>query len=309
MPELDVMNGFFANFSSHEIAVDRGSVFARLAGRGPPLLLLHGFPQTHLMWHAVVGELAQHHTVVAADLPGYGLSVVNTDADPARVDAHSKRAMARMLVEAMRRLGFERFHAAGHDRGARVAYRMALDHPDAVERVVVMDIVPTADAFAAMTARTALALWPFVFLAQAHPFPEQMIGANPAALVHHCLVAWSQVRDLHDAFPDEVVAHYVDSIARPGVIHAICQEYRAAVTLDCAIDDADRAQRRRIQQPLLALWSRGGVVETMYGGLAAWREWAQRPSGAAVDCGHFIPEEAPRETRRQLLEFFSTAAA
>jgi haloacetate dehalogenase len=280
-------------------------VFARVGGRGPALLLLHGFPQTHLMWHAVVDVVAQRHTVVAADLPGYGLSVV--EADPSQIAAHSKRAMARMLVDAMARWGFDRFDVAGHDRGARVAYRMALDHPEAVRRVAVMDIVPTGDAFAAMTSRSALALWPFIFLAQPHPFPEQVIGANPAAFVHHCLMDWSQVQELRDAFPDEVVAQYVDSLSRPGVAHAICQEYRAAATVDCELDDADRAQHRRIRQPLLALWSRGGVVDTMYGGLAAWTRWAERPSGAAIDCGHFIPEEAPEETQRRLLEFFGAA--
>jgi len=301
------MDGFFTNFSSHHLDVARGSVFARIGGHGPALLLLHGFPQTHLMWHAVVDALALQHTVVAADLPGYGLSTV--EADPAQIEAHSKRAMAKMLVEAMARWGFERFDVAGHDRGARVAYRMALDHPDAVERVAVMDIVPTGDAFAAMTSRSALALWPFIFLAQAHPFPEQVIGANPAAVVHHCLATWSQVRELRDAFPDEVVAQYVDSLTRPGVVHAICQEYRAAATLDCEIDAADRTQRRRIRQPLLALWGRGGVVDTMYGGLAAWSEWAARPSGAAIGCGHFIPEEAPRQTQHHLLTFFDRAAA
>ena len=299
------MSGFFENFSSHEVDLARGSVFAKVGGRGPALLLLHGFPQTHLMWHAVADVLAQHYTVVAADLPGYGCSAV--DAAPTEIEAYSKRAMGKLLLQAMWQLGFDRFHVAGHDRGARVAYRMALDHPDVVERVVVMDIVPTGDAFAAMTSRSALALWPFIFLAQAHPFPEQVVGANHAAFVHHCLASWSQVRDLREAFPDEVVAQYVSSISRPGVIHAICQEYRAAATIDCEIDNADRARRQQIRQPLLALWSRGGVVETLYGGLATWVDWAEQPSGAAIACGHFIPEEAPLETQRRLLEFLGAA--
>lgn len=289
---------YFSQFKTHRLSTASGVVFARVGGNGPPLLLLHGFPQTHLMWHQVARGLAERFTVIAADLPGYGNSTVRAVARD--LQPYSKRAMAATLVEAMRQLEFPRFFVAGHDRGARVAYRMALDHSDAVERCIVMDITPTADAFAKMDRRSAMVVWPFTFLAQAYPFPESVFGGNPAAFVEHCLATWSR----SDVFPKAVRDEYVAAVGRPETIHAICQEYRAAATVDCEVDEADRG-KRKISCPLLSLWSKHGLVERALGGLSAWDAWAENATGVAMDCGHFIPEELPVETERLMVEFLS----
>ena len=294
----------FAGFASATLDTGETSIFVRHGGNGPPLLLLHGFPETHLMWRDVAPALARDFTVVCADLRGYGASGC-----PASAEDHApyaKRAMARDMVAAMGALGHRRFAVAGHDRGGRVAYRLALDHPEAVTRLAVLDILPTATVWDRADARFALAFWPWVLLAQPAPLPERLIGAAPEAVIADAVAAWGSAAD---AFPAEVRDAYAAVLRDPAHVHAICEEYRAAATLDRAHDAADRAAGRRIACPLLALWSREGALERWYadegGPLALWRDYATEVSGRAVAGGHFFPEEHPRETAAMLGAFFA----
>ena len=285
----------FEGFADHEVPTGRGSVFARVGGEGPPLLLLHGYPQTHLMWHSAAPLLTGEHTVVVADLPGYGASF--RPAPTPDHAAHSKRALAADLVEAMAALGHGRFAVAGHDRGARCAYRMALDHPAAISRLAVLDIVPTGEAFARADRDFSLGYWLWSFLAAPAPVPEKLIAAAPDVLVDHMLDAWSEVPGV---FPSEVRAAYTAAFRDPATVHAICEEYRAAATLDVADDEADRGGRR-IGCPTLVLWSATGPVGRWYDPLEVWTDWATDVRGGPIEAGHFLPEEAPGETLRHLV--------
>jgi haloacetate dehalogenase len=281
--------------------VDTGEAVIRVrhGGSGPPVLLLHGIPQTHVMWHKVAPRLAQDFTVVAADLRGYG----DSSKPPTTPDhaPYSKRAMARDQVEVMRQLGFDRFFVVGHDRGGRCAYRMALDHPQRVLKLAVLDIVPTGEVFRRADVRLGLAFWVWFLLAQPYDLPERVLGADPQLFVDHMLDSWS---GRADAFPEEVRAVYARSFRDPETRHAICEEYRAATTLDYQHDEADRG-RRRITCPVLALWSRQGFLQTWADVLAVWRDWADDVRGRAFDCGHFLAEEAPDETYAELHAFFA----
>lgn len=287
--------------------IDTGeaSICVRTAGSGPPLLLLHGFPETHLMWRDVAALLSPRFHVVCADLRGYGQSSC-PPSDPEHAP-YSKRAMARDMVAVMRALGHESFAVAGHDRGGRVAYRLALDHPDRVTRLAVLDIVPTASAWQRADADFALAFWPWVLLAQDAPLPETILTAAPGALVDDALSAWGSSPD---AFSADARDAYIATLRDPQHAHAICEEYRAAASLDREHDDADRARGHRIRCPLLALWSTGGSVDKWYadegGPLALWREFAENVEGGSIDGGHFFPEQNPRETAARLLQFFES---
>jgi haloacetate dehalogenase len=294
----------FDNFVAARMPTGETDVFVRRAGSGPPLLLLHGFPQTHLMWRDVAPHLATRFTVVCADLRGYGQSgCPGSTRDHA---PYAKRAMAADMVAVMARLGFDRFAVAGHDRGGRVAYRLALDHPQRVDRLAVLDVVPTAEAWARADARLALAFWPWVLLAQPAPLPERLLASAPEAVIDDALGGWGSPPGVFD---DRTRAAYVASLRDPARVHAICEEYRAAATLDRAHDEADRARRRRIACPLLALWSAQGPLEAWYaeagGPLALWRAWADDVRGGPVAGGHFFPEERPTETADALARFFS----
>ena len=274
--------------------VDTGEAVLRVrqGGNGPPLLLLHGHPQTHVMWHRLAPHLAQDFSVVLADLRGYGESSkppTATDHAP-----YSKRAMARDLVALMQRLGFEQFFVAGHDRGARCAYRMALDHPERVLKLAVLDIIPTYEAFRRADMTFGLGYWHWFFLAQPYPLPERMIGANPDNYY------FSSRRDL---FAPEALADYLRCVHNPATIHAMCEDYRAGATIDYALDQADHGQRR-IGCPLLALWGRRGQLEAWYDVLAIWRDWADDVRGCAIDSGHYLAEEAPDTTYAELAAFF-----
>jgi haloacetate dehalogenase len=290
------------DFTAEELDVGETTVFVRRGGAGPVVVLLHGFPETHVMWRDVAPRLARERTVVCADLRGYGRSGC-----PASTPDHApyaKRAMARDLVAAMDRLGHRRFAVVGHDRGGRVAYRLALDHPARVSHLAVLDIVPTEDAWARADARLAVGFWPWSLLAQAAPLPERLIGGAPDAIIDDAATAWGSPAT---ALSPEVRAAYVDALRDPARVHAICEEYRAAATLDREHDRADRAAGRRIACPVLALWAAGGALDTWYtdagGPLALWRGWADDVRGHAVAGGHFFPEHDPVATAATLLGF------
>lgn len=285
-------------FAQGRVDTGEAVINVRHGGDGPPVLLLHGIPETHVMWHRVAPLLARDFTVVVADLRGYGDSS-KPPSGPNHA-AYSKRAMARDQIEVMRQLGFDRFFLAGHDRGARCAYRLALDHPGTVLKLAVLDIVPTADAFNRMDASLAHAFWLWLFLAQPADFPERVLGANPRLFVDQVLDSWS---GNPSAFPEGVRAEYARAFSNPSTIHAICEEYRASSTLDYASDEADRG-RRHIACPVLALWSSHGPL-ARWDVVAIWRAWANDVRGRAIDCGHFLPEEAPDETYTELRAFFA----
>ncbi|TPI43653.1 alpha/beta hydrolase [Mesorhizobium sp. B3-1-6] len=294
----------FADFEALEIDTGEARIFARQAGSGAGLLLLHGFPETHVMWRDVAPSLARDFTVVCADLRGYGQS----SCPPSAADhaPYGKRAMAADMVVLMEELGFKRFLVAGHDRGGRVAYRLTLDHPDRVEKLAVLDIIPTAEAWDRADARLALSFWPWSLLAQPEPLPETILAAAGEAIVDNALSGWGSAAD---AFPPGVRQAYVDALRDPAHIHAICEEYRAAASLDRVHDHADREAGRRISCPVLALWSEHGALAEWYrdedGPLGIWRNWADDASGGAMPGGHFFPEESPIETAATLDAFFS----
>jgi haloacetate dehalogenase len=294
------------DFTAVEIQTAETSIFVRTKGSGPPLLLLHGFPQTHLMWRSVAPLLARHFAIVCTDLRGYGRSGC-----PSSIPTHApyaKRAMAQDLVTVMERLGFARFSVAGHDRGGRVAYRMALDHPDRVDRLAVLDVLPTETVWEHADARFALAYWPWAMLAQPEPLPERILEAIPEAIINDALGGWGTPSAV---FPPEVRAAYVRALGDPRHAHAICEEYRAAATLDREHDQADRARKGRIVCPLLALWSAAGPLARWYvkegGPIALWQAFCDDVVGFALDAGHFFPEEAPEQTADALKRFFSAA--
>ncbi|MGX9145544.1 alpha/beta fold hydrolase [Mesorhizobium sp. 128a] len=293
----------FAGFDARTVEVEETSIFVRVGGDGPPLLLLHGFPETHVMWRDIAVALAPNFSVVAADLRGYGQS--GCPASVADHAAYSKRAMARDMVAVMRALGFDRFMVAGHDRGGRVAYRLALDHPETVSKLAVLDIIPTAAAWDRADARLALAFWPWSLLAQPEPLPECLLAAAPDAVVDNAIAGWGSAPD---AFPAEVRKAYIEALRDPAHLHAICEEYRAAAGIDREHDAADQAMRRRVECPLLALWSGEGGLQNWYadegGPLAIWRQWADSVEGGPVKGGHFFPEEHPAEMAAALSKFF-----
>jgi haloacetate dehalogenase len=295
----------FDAFDTVTIQTSRTSVFARRGGSGPPVLLLHGFPETHLMWRTVAPRLARDFTVVCPDLPGYGRSGCPPSA--ASHAPYAKRAMARDLVEVMEQLGFTRFGLAGHDRGGRVAYRLALDHAERVRHLAVLDIVPTLDAWDHADARFAEGYWPWSLLAQPEPLPERLLAGAADAVVDDALGGWGSAPE---TFDPAVRAAYIAALSDPGHVHAICEEYRAAAGLDREHDAADRRAGRRISCPVLALWSADGPLGTWYAGaggpLGVWRCWADDVRGDAIPAGHFLPEERPDQTAERLRQFLSS---
>ncbi len=287
----------FEGFEQRRVSSSETEINLRIGGSGPPLLLLHGYPQTHVMWHKVAPGLAERFTVVAADLRGYGDS-----GKPPAGEGHagySKRAMARDQVEVMAALGFERFGVAGHDRGGRVAHRMALDHGERIEKVALLDIAPTKTMYEQTDKDFATAYYHWFFLIQPYDLPERLIGADPGYFLDHKIGHWSREPG---AFPEEVVAEYKRCFANPQTIHATCEDYRAAASIDLEHDAADLA--KRLTCPLLVLWGQKGVVERCFDVLAAWRERAESVQGRTLPCGHFLAEEVPEETLAELLAFF-----
>jgi haloacetate dehalogenase len=295
------------DFEAIELQGEETTIFLRRSGSGPAVLLLHGFPQTHLMWRSVAPLLARRFTVICADLRGYGRSGCPRSAPDHA--PYAKRAMARDMVSVMEKLGFQRFSVAGHDRGGRAAYRLALDHPERVERLALLDILSTADTWERADKRLATAFWPWSLLAQPEPLPERLVSAAPDAVVDDALGGWGSPAN---AFGSEVRAAYIDALRDPARVHAICEEYRAAATLDHEHDLADRQAGRRMACPVLVLWSGRGPLATWYaevgGPLALWRAWANDVHGGPLDAGHFFPEEIPQQTADELSGFFATTS-
>jgi len=269
-----------------------------IAGQGPPLLLLHGYPQTHVMWHKVAPLLTDQFTVVLSDLRGYGDS--SKPASTADHSPYSKRNMANDQVALMGSLGFSSFCVAGHDRGGRVAHRMALDHPHVVQKLAVLDIAPTYTMYKTADMEFAKAYYHWFFLIQAYDLPERMIAANPAYFLHQKLGQWGLDSG---AFTAAALAEYLRCMTAE-MIHASCEDYRAAASIDLDHDQLDIDQSNKIQCPVLALWGQEGFVGQKYNIITEWKKWAAQVSGFALPCGHYLAEEAPTETAEALLQFF-----
>ncbi|HLM39235.1 MAG TPA: alpha/beta hydrolase [Microvirga sp.] len=286
----------FEGFTQRRIATSGAVINLRHGGSGPPVLLLHGHPQTHAMWHRIAPRLARRYTVVCADLRGYGdSSKPPTDPDH---EPYSKRAMARDGVEVMQALGFERFALVGHDRGGRCAYRMALDHPERVLSLSVLDILPTLEHFERTDMAFAMGYWHWFFLAQPHPLPERLIAADPDAFY---------LRRGRSGFDPAALAEYRRCFTDPETIHAMCEDYRAGAGIDMRLDEADRQAGRRIACPVQALWGLRNGLALWYDVPAVWRDWAAHVEGHGIDCGHYLAEEAPDETLAALEPFLARA--
>jgi haloacetate dehalogenase len=288
---------FFPGFTAHRIRTAQTEIRCVVGGDGPPVLLLHGYPQTHVMWHRVAPALARQYTVVCADLRGYGDSG-KPQSDPSHAP-YSKRAMAGDMVELMRDLGHPRFRLAGHDRGGRVAHRLCLDHPDVVSHVAVLDISPTRTMYAATDMAFATAYYHWFFLIQPFDLPERLIGADPVYYLHRKLGGWGTGL-AH--FDPRALAEYERCYGNPETIHASCEDYRAAASIDLEHDAATEAQR--IGCPLLVLWGERGVVHRFFKPLDDWTAVAADVRGRALPCGHYLAEEVPDQTLAELTAFF-----
>ncbi|MGH8914810.1 MAG: alpha/beta fold hydrolase [Acidimicrobiia bacterium] len=290
----------FEGFRLATIDTGETETRVRVGGEGPPLLLLHGNPQTHVMWHKVAPALAERFTVVAPDLRGYGKSS-KPESTPDHAP-YSKRVMAQDQIALMSELGHERFAVAGHDRGGRVAYRLALDHPDTVTGLAVLDIIPTGEAFARGGREFGLSLYHWFFFAQPSPLPEKLIGSDP-----DWFWRWHTTRGPDTGFFDpEAIEDYLTCFRDPETIRGICDDYRAGATIDFEHDMADKEAGRKIQCPVLVLWGARSKPSTWYDPLAVWREWsAGELDGGALPCGHYLPEEAPEATADRLMRFFA----
>lgn len=288
----------FEGFTSAQIDVGGGiAIHAKMGGAGPPVLLLHGFPQTLAMWAAIAPRIAERYTVVVADLRGYGdSSKPKSASDNAN---YAFRALAADQVAVMRHFGFPRFHVIGHDRGGRTAHRMALDFPSAVVSVAMLDIVPTAAMFLDTNRHVAGAYWHWYFLSQPSPFPEHMIGLDADFFFETCLVGWGAAK-ITD-FNAEQLAEYRRCWRDPEMIHAACSDYRAAATVDLAHDLADLD--RRIACPALALWGSSGVMHKLFDMRGEWQKRCARLTCDVLPGGHFFADQLPRETAARLLTF------
>jgi haloacetate dehalogenase len=296
---MTALPDLFQGFDQARIKTAGAEIHVRIGGTGPPLLLLHGYPQTHVCWHRIAGELASSSTLVIADLRGYGQSSA-PDGDSTHL-AYSKRTMAEDCLEVMRRLGHTRFAVAGHDRGARVAYRLALDHPQAVSALVPIDIVPTGEVWRRAGAAWALKSYHWAFLAQPKPMPEMLISKAPVAYLEHTLASWSRTRDLA-SFSDGAMAHYRALLQDPARVHAVCEDYRAGATIDRQLDEADIAAGRRIGCPTLFLWATDYLAGDP---VAVWKDWCTDLVYARVRSGHFLAEENPDDTLAALVPFLA----
>ncbi len=292
------MNPLFPGFESELIEVNGVKIMTRKGGSGQPLLLLHGHPQTHAIWHRVAQQLAESHTVVMTDLRGYGDS-----SKPQGSHDHlnySKRVMALDQIEVMRHFGFAQFDVLAHDRGARVAHRLALDHPKAVKRLVLLDIAPTLAMYEKTSNQFARSYWHWFFLIQPAPLPERLIEADPAAYVRDVLGRRSAGLA---PFDPRALAEYVRCLELPGTAHGLCEDYRASASIDLIHDQLDIDTKNFLHQPLLVLWGEQGVVNQCFEPLKEWSKLAVNVKGHALPCGHYIPEEAPELMLSQVQSF------
>ena len=289
----------FEGFVRERIEGDGATLFVRRAGPqdAPPLVLLHGYPQTSAMWHGVAPILARSYQIVCPDLRGYGQS--DKPASNASHQPYSKRAMANDVVAVMRHLGHERFLVGAHDRGARVAHRMGLDHPDRVAAMTLLDIAPTREMYANTSVEFARAYWHWFFLTQPDPLPEKMIGADPETFWK--IKCFKQTKG-KNPFSCEALTEYLSAFANPEVIHASCEDYRAAASIDIEHDNAD--QERKLDMPLLTLWAKRGVIETCFDALSLWRQRAEKVEGEALDTSHYMAEESPEDIAERMSDFF-----
>lgn len=298
---MSALPDLFPGFAERRIRTAANvEIYLRTGGSGPPLLLLHGYPQTHVIWHRIAPELAQHFTVVIPDLRGYGAS----SAPPGDVEhkTYSKRAMAEDCLAVMCTLGHQRFMVAGHDRGGRVAYRLALDRPEAVSALVPVDIIPTGEVWRRANADWAIRAYHWSFLAQPRPVPETLIGKDPVYYVEQTLQSWAKPRDL-SPFSPEALERYRALLRDPARVHAVCEDYRAGAGIDRELDDADLAAGRKIACPTFVLYASDYLAGSP---LEVWRGWCTNLSGAAVASGHFLAEENPKDTLAALIPFLAT---
>ena len=290
----------FEGFERHRVEASGTEVNLVRGGEGPPVLLLHGYPQTHAMWHEVAPMLVEAgFTVVAADLRGYGDSS-KPEGDEAHV-TYSKRAMADDQARAMSSLGFDRFAVVGHDRGGRVGHRMALDHPGRVTKLAVLDILPTRHLFSTVDRGLAMDYYHWFFLAQPYDFPEKLIGGSRDYFLRSVLGRYGSTAE---TFSPEALAEY-ERCFDERTVHASCEDYRAAASVDLSHDESDRDNGRRVECPLLALWGKNGAMHKLYDVLEVWRAYAGDVRGGPVDAGHYLAEERPEETTRELATFLS----
>ncbi|HEV7255215.1 MAG TPA: alpha/beta hydrolase [Mesorhizobium sp.] len=297
------LDQLFPGSETRTLAGAGADIFVRLMGSGPPLLLLHGFPQTHAMWHRTAPRLAKRFSLVMPDLRGYGRSSAPEDAGGGEL--YSKRRMAADLIAVMDALGHSRLFVAGHDRGGRAAYRMALDHPERVSRLAVLDIVPTLDMWRGMNHAGMMATYHWAFLAQPFPLPERLIAGDPDFYADWTLASWTKAKDL-SAFHPAALADYRATMRNPATRHGACNDYRAGATIDAAFDEEDFSAGKRIACPTLALWGEAGIPGKRSDPIEVWRRWCDGGvEGFGIGAGHFLPEENPDATADRLEAFFA----
>ncbi|MGY3076549.1 haloacetate dehalogenase [Bradyrhizobium sp. LM6.10] len=302
MQEMSDLADLYPGFASEWINTSFGRIFARVGGKGPPLLLLHGFSETNVMWHRVAPQLSDQFTLIIADLPGYGWSDM-PESDALHMP-YSKRAMAKAMVEAMESLGHVHFALAGHDRGGRVSYRLALDHPGRLSRLAVLDILPTYNYWERMNRAYALKIYHWTFLAQPAPLPETLISSNGEFFLRFKMASQTRSKTL-DAIDERALEHYIAPFRDPARVHAMCEDYRAGAYFDYDLDKADFDAGNKITIPMLALWGNAGVAQAAATPLDIWKQWATNVVGMPVDSGHFLTEENPDVTAKALREFFA----
>lgn len=285
------------NFKQQTITTSESKINTFISGSGYPLLLLHGYPQNYYMWHKICDRLSQDFTVIITDLRGYG----DSSKPPVTPDSrnYSKRVMARDQVEVMSSLGCDQFYLVGHDRGARVAHRLTKDYPQQVQKLALLDIVPTYQLYTTTDKEFATAYYHWFFLIQPHPFPENLINSNPEYFLRHCLQSWSSEKDV---FTDKAFKEYLRCFSNLETVNSTCEDYRASAGIDLIHDREDLEQK--INCPLLVLWGNKGIIGKKYSVIASWQNQAINVTGKGFNCGHFLPEEAPEETYRAIIEFF-----